>query len=784
MRLPLLALLIGAPLAAQPGDTLRVPGLHFPVEVRRDSAGINHIYARDEHDLFFAQGFTTARDRLFQLEVWRRRATGTFAEALGPAWVERDRAARLFRWRGDMARELAHYHPRGAGIVRAFVDGVNAWVAEVERDPSLAPPELAAAGLTAGRWTPAVVVSRHNALSMNAGDEVPTARAVHALGADGFRRVAKLEPQPASLALDGLDVPALDTLALEAWDLWRSSPTFGAPGTRTASLPDERHLPEGSNNWVIAGRRTASGKPIMANDPHRAIQVPSLRTYVHLVAPGWDVIGGGEPAVPGVAIGHNRHGAWGLTIFTIDQEDLVVYRLDRANPERYRDGATWRTFRVEVDTIRVAGAAPVVVRHRFARHGPVTRVDTARGLAYAIRGTQFDVGAAPYLASLRIDQARTWAEFRRALSYHRMPSLNWVWADTSGTIGWQVAAAAPVRRGFSGLLPAPADGRHEWDGRLPVLQLPHVVNPPLGAFGTANEMNVPAGYAHPEAVGRWWEQWRARRLAELFGDTARRFSMADMTRLQHDEVSMPARRAVPLLAAVQPADPLVRQARDSLLAWDHVMGTGSAAAGIYAQWERRLSRAVLARTVPAAQRALVPYMELELVIEALERPDARFGASPAAARDSLLAATLADAVAELRRRFGDDVASWRLGRPGYKHSLVTHPASRAADSTLRARLDIGPAPRGGSGNTLNATGDAERQQAGASFRIVVDLADWDAALGTNTPGQVGDSRSPHYRDLFAPWARGEYFPVPYTRKAVEGRTEGVVMLVPARTAGR
>ena len=786
--LPLLALAFAAtPVAAQSADTLRLRGLHHPVEIVRDSAGINHIYARDEHDLFFAQGFAAARDRLFQFEVWRRRATGTFAEALGPAWVERDRAARLFRYRGDMARELAHYHPRGRQIVQAFVDGVNAWVARVERDPSLAPPELAAAGLTAGRWTPEIVVSRHNALSYTADEEVATAKAVSLLGADGYRRVVKLAPDPVDLDLAGIDVAALDPDILDPWNLWRSSPTFGDSLGRSASADVRRgEAPrEGSNNWVIAGRRSASGKPLLANDPHRAIQVPSLRSYVHLVAPGWNVIGGGEPAIPGVAIGHNAHGAWGLTIFTLDQEDIVVYALDRADPERYRDGATWRRFRREVDTIRVKGASPAVVTHRFARHGPVLRVDTARSLAYAIRGTQFDVGAAPYLASLRIDQARTWGEFRQALSFHRMPALNWVWADTGGTIGWQVAGAAPIRRGYSGLLPAPADGRHEWDGRLPVLQLPHLANPALGAFGTANEMNVPAGYAHPEAVSRWWEQWRARRLAEVFADTTRRFTMGDMARLQHDETSVAAKRLVPLLRGITVTnDPLVERARAALLAWDHVMGARSVGAGIYAAWERQLSRSLHARVVPMEARRWVPTMELDYVVEAVESPDARFGADPAAGRDSLLLASFSTAVWSLRERFGDDVAGWQLGRPGYKHAAITHPASAAADSTLRARLDIGPVPRGGSGRTLNATGDSDRQRAGASFRIAVDLGDWDAALGTNTPGQSGDSRSPHYRDLFAPWAAGQYFAVPYSRAAVMKRAEEVTRLLPAALPAR
>ena len=232
-------------------------------------------------------------------------------------------------------------------------------------------------------------------------------------------------------------------------------------------------MPEGSNNWVVAGTRTASGKPIMANDPHRTIAVPSLRYWVHLTAPGWDVVGGGEPALPGVAIGHNRQGAWGLTIFGLDQTDLYVYELDPRDPTRYRYRGAWARMRTETDTIRVRGEAPRVVTLRFTRHGPVTWIDGAHHRAYAVRAAWLEPGGAPYLASLRLDQARTWDEFRAGLRYAHMPALNWVWADTAGNIGWQAAGIAPVRRTWSGLLPVPGDGRHEWAGFLPILQLPH-----------------------------------------------------------------------------------------------------------------------------------------------------------------------------------------------------------------------------------------------------------------------------------------------------------------------
>ncbi|MFN7532541.1 MAG: penicillin acylase family protein, partial [Gemmatimonas sp.] len=305
--------LAGVPWLTAHAQSISARGLHAPVTLTRDSAGIVHIEAQNEHDLFFAQGYSAARDRLFQRELWRRQATGTLAEALGPRWVARDRAARLMTYRGDMDTELAHYHPRGKAIIEAFVAGVNAWVDRVRADASLMPPDLAALGITPGHWTPAVVVSRHNALASNASDEAGLARAVRMLGSDAVKRRRRFEPGNVRLALDSavaqLVATVTDARLLADYSGSRSAPSFradelaaswrrpsAAPADSTARLETDRWE---SNNWVISGARTASGKPIVANDPHRAISLPSLRYLVHLKAPGWDVIGGGEPGIPG-----------------------------------------------------------------------------------------------------------------------------------------------------------------------------------------------------------------------------------------------------------------------------------------------------------------------------------------------------------------------------------------------------------------------------------------------------------------------------------------------------
>jgi len=504
----LAAVLIGLMTApAKADETLAVAGLAEPVEILVDRWGIAHIYARTEPDLFFAQGYNVARDRLFQLELWRRQATGTLAEIQGARSLAADRGARLLRFRGDMADELSRYHPRGAAIVEAFVRGINAYVAATERDPALLPVEFRALGIKPGRWTAEVVVSRHNGLFRNASQEIQAARLVHLLGEDAARCLLNLHPGRPNLTPDpAVDLALLDDTTLASYRASRASIQFrpedvepryrgqpvaeDKPAEKTGAAGIETR---GSNNWVLAASRTSTGAPIMANDPHRTIDLPSLRSWVHLVGPGWDVIGGGEPALPGVSIGHNRDGAWGFTIFPIDQEDLYVYETDPADPSRYRSQGGWESFRTEREVVPVRGRGGVAVELKFTRHGPVVLEDQQHHRAYALRAAWLEPGAAPYLASLRIDQASTWAEFRQAAEFFRTPSENLVWADRSGAIGWQAVGLSPVRRGWDGLLPVPGDGRFEWAGFLPPSRLPFEANPARGWFASANQDNLPPG---------------------------------------------------------------------------------------------------------------------------------------------------------------------------------------------------------------------------------------------------------------------------------------------------
>lgn len=770
------------------GDTLQAPGLRAPVEIVRDASGISHIYAKNEHDLFFAQGYAAARDRLFQLEIWRRQATGTVSELLGRRELERDIGTRLFKYRGDLATELARYHPRGVTIVGAFVEGVNAYVAATERDPSLLPIEFKLLGTKPGKWTPDVVISRHQGLLGNITEELDHGRAVAALGPALVKELSTFRPGDPDMKLDpaidgALLTPAIlakyrafhSNIRFQPSDIaadYRSDPgafrrLSAAADSDAAYLYENQRRDIGSNNWVISGRLTESGRAMLANDPHRAQGAPSLRYWVHLNAPGWNVIGGGEPEIPGVSIGHNDVGAWGLTIFSTDGEDLYVYKTNPKNHREYWYQGAWAPMRVIRESIPVKGESPVSVELAYTRHGPVVYEDTLKHVAYAVRAAWLEPGGAPYLASLRMDQATTWEEFRDACSFSNIPGENMVWADRAGNIGWQAVGIAPIRKNFSGLVPVPGDGRFEWAGFLPIKEKPHAYNPPEGFIATANNDLIPVGYPHMDAVGfAWADPYRWARISEVLG-SGRKFAIADLMRLQTDYLSIPARQLVPLLRDLHAGSDATERARQMLLHWDYVLDKTSTAAGLYEAWYRRLSANVTNAVVPAAARPFFRSLGTKKMIDYVVAPTGAFGAIPVAARDSMLLRSLDEAVAEMTRRFGPNPDSWAWGQTAYHHVTITHPLSAAVDATTRAKLDVGPAPRGGDGNTVGATGGGDNQTSGASFRIILDLADWDAAVGTNTPGQSGNPDDPHYRDLFPLWANDRYFGVPFSRARVE-----------------
>lgn len=771
---------------------LTVPGLEKSVEIIRDEQGINHIYAQTQHDLFFAQGYAAAKDRLFQFEIWRRRATGTVSEILGERELKRDIGARLFKFRGDLNKELNHYHPDGEAIITAFTDGVNAYIREIEKNPDALPLEFKLLGIKPGYWTPADVISRHQGLLGNMEDELVIARAVALLGVNKVKELSVFEPGDPVLDLDQSIIhEGLFENILELYDAYRKNITFtpedllahANPSTinfHALVLDDLKAHEEikeaslrtiGSNNWIVSGKKSVTGLPLLANDPHRALAIPSLRYMVHLHAPGWNVIGGGEPTIPGVSIGHNEHGAWGLTIFDIDGEDLMVYDIDPNNQNRYRFRNGWEEMTILKDTIKVKGSADVYVDHRYTLHGPVTFVDTKRSKAYAVRCAWLEPGGAPYLASLRMDVAKTWDEFKNACSFSHIPGENMVWADKEGNIGWQVVGIAPVRKNWSGLVPVPGDGRFEWDGYLPIKQLPSLSNPDKGFWATANENLVPLNYNHRYAVGwEWADSSRAKRVNVVL-ESKEKLSVDDMKKLQVDYVSMPAQQLVPMLKKIEFNDSIQAYLQSRMQNWNYSLDAESIEAAVYIAWEREILKQAHLIFVPQQAQQIIKTVPLRRVIQWIkaDRPELK-------GKDNFLAQCYSLAINSLKEKLGDDLVNWKYGQTAYHHVLIKHPLSNAVNDSLRSILNCGPLPRGGSGFTPGMTGNGDNQTSGASFRMVADLSDLENTWFINSPGQSGDIHSRFYSNLFVPWANDRYFKATNLKKKIlKNRTEHSIL---------
>ena len=764
-----------------------VAGLNAPARMVVDHWGVPHIFAASSRDAFFLQGYNAGRDRLWQIDLWRKRGLGRLSASFGPAYIAQDRAARLFLYRGDMAAEWAAYGAGAREAVEAFTAGVNAYVAEVDAGKRALPPEFK---LTASKPEPwgveDVLRIRSHALVSNVTSEVARAQVACAvgLGADRLRR--KLEPAHTTVVPAGLDPCVVPADVLRDYLLGTASVSFEAlaggaqkaeasPQTRLAEAIDA-YRNEGSNNWVIAPSRTATGRPILANDPHRPVGVPSLRYLVHLNAPGLDIIGAGEPALPGVSFGHNSQMAWGLTIFYIDQEDLYVYDT-KGDTYRYKGG--YQPMKVVHEAIEVKGEAAREVTLKFTRHGPVIdeTADAGRGAhAFAMRTVWNLPGASGYFGSSRLWRARSWADFKYGQEHWGTPPLNLVFADTTGDIGWSAAGLTPSRPNWDGLLPVPGDGRYEWAAMMPQSQLPALHNPPRGFVATANQMNLPADYPANRTISyEWADRSRITRIEEVL-DAQPKATLADSMALQTDSHDALSRRTIALLAHLSSSDPSIARALDLLKAWDNDETTASAAAAVYQVWTtNHLGHTVVAAVTPQAARTLVGSGSLDAVVSYLETPQA------ARTRDALLLGSLGAAVADLQGQLGPDMATWSWGR--LHHASFSPAAAVLADRQLAAQMSTGSleipgsaqSPRAATYKPLDFT-----QTAGASVRLVMDVGAWDNSVAVNTPGQSGDPYSTHYRDLFPLWATGAYVPLDFSRAAVDRDAELVVSLSPAK----
>ena len=749
---------------APPGaftESRALPGLTAPGEIIIDRAGIPHIYAANARDGFFLQGYAVARDRLWQIDLWRKRGLGRLSASFGAQFVAQDRAARLLLFRGEMAAEWAAYPSQAKVWTEGFAAGINAYVADVETGRAPLPIEFSATNTRPERWQADDVVRiRSNALASNLTSEVVRARAL--CGGDLKYEPLRRELAPAHTVsipkgLDPCSIPAdvLDDYALGTGDV-----RFDGQKIVVASLDPD--IQEGSNNWVISAGKSATGRPILANDPHRAHAVPNLRYLSHIDTPELKIAGSGEPALPGISFGHNEDVAWAITIFAIDQQDLVV------NPKA--------TKLTEVrERVEVKGEPPREVVLKFTDDGPIIHEDPTSGRSFALRATWTKPGASAYFNASWAWTAKTWDDFLVARDHWGAPPLNLLFANRAGDIGWAPGGFVPVRAAGDGLLPVPAGKAHRWTGLLDAKLMPVKHNPADGWIATANEMNIPAGYPHLLGL-EWADRSRITRISEVIGSKPK-FGLTDAMALQNDPTSPMARRAVALLQGLAGRDANERGALALLGNWNGHEGPDSAAAALYEIWAaRHLAASAVKAIVPEAARRNFGRTSIGNILPVLE--DGKlFGPDSAALRAEILLGSLGLAFAETARLLGPDPATWRWGA---LHRADFQPSLPIAGRDAERR--VGPVPIGGSGSTPMAmgTGPDFRVVSGASVRVVMDVGAWDNSMAINTPGQSGDPASPHYRDLFARWATGNYVPFVWSRPRVLQEAERIINVTPGR----
>jgi len=733
------------PIVTPVSGSLELAGLSAPVRVTRDRWGVPHIVATTRDDLFLAQGFVQASDRLFQIDLWRRSGQGRLAEVLGANFISRDGMTRRIQFRGSLDEEWASYGPDTKAIASAFVRGINAWVALARERP---PEPFVLAGWKPEFWQPEDLLNRTDAFlaSGDAGAEVFRARLVAAVGA---RRAAALlgRDGPASVP------PGLDPATIP-FTLSDSLREIGTPPFFTALARPVTDVSAGSNAWAIAGRRTATGAPMLATDPHRLLANPSLRYLVHLTAPGWNVVGATAPWMPGVALGHNDRVAWGMTAVDADTADLFVERTNPDNPHQVEVSGRWQDTTVVADALLVKGRAkPTPFEREYTPHGVVIGTDAEKHLMFTLRWSGAEPGGAGELGALALDRAASGSEVRDALVHWKMPAVEVIYAEQNGAIGSQVAALVPVRRGRDGRLPVPGwSGRFEWSGWRTLDDLPHAVNPASGYLASANASRP-----------------RTERLREVLA-APRTLSAADSVRLQHDVRAWNADRLIPLFARVRSSRDDVEQVRERLLRWDHEVSNDAIEGAVYVTWERLVTRMLIERRVPRALVDEFAARNADMLVPALLQPGrVWFDPDVVKTRDELVLGALEATVDDFKER------SWR----DMQKVIFSHPL--AITEAVKARFNIGPFDRAGYAQTvMSMSGRRPDAVVGASFSAVFDAANWDRSIAQNPPGQSELPDSPHVADLGKLWAAGEYFLLSFSEREVAANAHTTLMLVPGK----
>lgn len=728
--------------------------------------GIPHIEAANQDDLFFAQGFVQAQDRLFQMDLWRRSVQGRLSEVLGSNFIERDAMTRRMQYRGPLDVEWASYGEDTPAIATAFTRGINAWIAMAGEH---LPEEFALAGWTPEPWAPEDVLNRTDAFlaSSGADDELFRARLSAAVGSTTAGQLLGGDGPPPSSAVD---LTAINYFVADVLRRVGTPPFFlglggPVPGVLRAEPPAANKAlplpapPIASVAFAVGASRSTAGAALLGAAIGGWLETPAVRYLVHLQAPGWNVIGATAPWRPGVAIGHNERIAWSFAPAPLDTQDIVVERVNPSNPRQVAvPGGGWRDMTIVRESVAVKGRSePFDYERQHSPHGVVIAVDRQRSLAYTLRWAGTQPGAAAELGALALGRAQSWSEFRAALTRWKMPAAEFVYADVDGRVASQTVGRVPRRPKGGGALPSAGWTRDgDWQSWTDLDRLPHTPPTLSGPIASAPRSSA-----------------RLQRLMERLATGP--IGLDEVRQSLRDVVAWNASRLVPLLDPLSVSDPLGARARQRLLQWDRQMRSDSADALLYVVWEHALLRRLGSLRISSGLLDDFVIRGGDLLVPALINPaPVWFDGDAVRARDALLRDALTAAVDDERRWTGGDEATWgTFHQLAFRHPLTTSPEARR-------RYGAGPFPAAGYPSSVFATGRTADRSTGPVVEVAFDLQDWDRSRVVMAPGQSAAPDSPHYVDQVARWRVGEMEPLVFSAAAVAAREVSRLTLLPAK----
>ena len=753
---------------------VEAPGLYQPVKVIRDRWGVPHIYAENHHDLFFAQGYVHAQDRLWQMEFNRRVSNGSLSEVLGSGTLATDKFLRTVGLRRAAEKDQQILDEETRQILQAYADGVNAFI-ESHRDRL--PIEFTLLGFEPAPWAPIDSLAWGKVMSWqlggNWGSELLRAKLIAHLGAEKTQDLMPPYPDDAPLIVP----PEVGNYA----DL--GNPVLMGSDPLAAWLGDDGSG-VGSNNWVVDGTQTASGMPLLANDPHLGIQMPSIWYEMGLHGGDFNVVGATFAGAPAVIIGHNNRIAWGVTNLGPDVQDLYLEKINPDNSAQCEFMGQWEQMEVVTEEIKVKDEESVFLEVRLTRHGPLLN-DVVDGLEQptALRWAALEAMHL-FRSVVGINLAQDWESFRDALRFWDAPSQNFVYADVDGNIGYQTPGKIPIRAQGDGTVPVPGwTGDYEWTGYIPFDELPFVFNPPTHFVVTANNKVVADDYPYLLST-EWASGYRAQRIAEQLVAKAANGSLSpnDFRDIQADVYLIPGEFLKRSLLEAEPENELQERALTQVRAWDHVASVTSPGAAIVSVFYQELAQAIFADEL--GDDLFADYGGYIRAVEAILADSSNpwlddVTTASAESRRDIVQEAFAKAVNRLSAQLGDRPEKWQWGRL-HTATFVNTPLGVSGISLLEWLVNKGPFPMGGSGYTVNNTGHNRQfeQTMVASYRQIVDLGDWNNCLSQHTTGQSGQPMHKHYADMISPWRDVQHHPMLFDREIIEAEQEAKLILQP------